>query len=43
MHGFLKRWLISGLGKEMHRIILGILKDKKAEGHQRPRGPGQKV
>ena len=32
MHGFLKRWLILGLDKETHRIILGILKDQKAEG-----------
>ena len=31
MHGFLKRWLISGLSKEMHKIILGIMKDQKAE------------
>ena len=43
MHGFLKRWLISGLGKEMCKIILGIVKDRKAKGHQRPMGTGQKV
>ena len=29
MHGFLKRWLISGLGIEMHKVILGIVKDQK--------------
>ena len=43
MHGFLKRWLISGLGKEMHKVILGIVKDQKAKGLQRPMGNGQKV
>ena len=34
---------MSGLGKEMLKIILGILKDQKAEGPQRPMGTGQKV
>ena len=43
MHGFLKRWLISGLGKEMHKVILGIVKDQKAKGFQRPMGNGQIV
>ena len=39
----LKRWLISGLGKEMHKMILGILKDQEAEGLQRPIETGEKV
>ena len=39
----LKRRLISGLGKEMLKIMLGIVKDQKAEGLQRPMGTGQKV
>ena len=44
MHGFLKRWwLISGLGKEMHKIILGIMKDHKAKAFQSPMETGQKV
>ena len=34
----LKRWLISGLGKEMHKIILGIVKNQTAEGLQNQRG-----
>ena len=38
----LKRWLVSGLGKEMHKMILGILKDQKAQGLQRPIGSGEK-
>ena len=37
------RWLISGLGKEMLKIILGVMKDQKAEGLQRQMGTGQKV
>ena len=43
IHGFLKRRLISGLGKEIHKIILRIMMDQKAEGLQRPVGTGQKV
>ena len=39
----LKRWLISGLGKEMHKRILGIVKGQKTEELQRPMGTGQKV
>ena len=38
----LKRWLISGLGKEMHKIILGIVKNQKAEGLQKIMGTGEK-
>ena len=44
MHGFLlKRWLISGLGKEVNKIILGIVKEQKAKALQSPMGTGQKV
>jgi len=44
MHGFLlKRWLISGLGKEVNKIILGIVKKQKAKALQSPMGTGQKV
>ena len=43
MHGFLKRWLISGLGKEIHKMFLGIVKDQKAKALQSPKGTGQKV
>ena len=42
MHGFLKRWLISGLGKEMHKIISGIVKDQKVKTLQSPMRSGQK-
>ena len=43
MLGFLMRWLITGLSKEMDKIILGNMKDQKAKGLQRPMGTGQKV
>ena len=39
----LKRWLISELVKEMHKIILGIMKDHKAKAFQSPMETGQKV
>ena len=42
IHGFLKRRLISGLGKEMLKIILGIMKDQKAEGLQKLTGTLEK-
>ena len=34
---------MSGLGKEMQKIILGIIKGQKTEELQRPMGTGQKV
>ena len=43
IHGFLKRRLISGLGKEMHKIILGIVKDQKVKALRSPMETGQKV
>ena len=42
IHGFLKRWLISGLVKKCS-IILGTFKDQKVEGLQRPVRTGHKV
>ena len=31
------------IGKEMHKVILGIVKEQKAKGLQRPMWNGQKV